>query len=217
MGVQALRGWYAWSMRIRVTRRDALRGSIAGSQGQTARYGAQVLFEAGGNAILPASVRNAVRVTVERESSRALTAVGLLESSVTTTARMLEGGAARTVATQTARIAGRQILRSVGAAAGAGALIDGGWALVQAVRGVRHGSMTRREAAAHVAREATTGAAATAAGTTAAVLLVALTGGVAAPAVFLFGAAASVGANMSLDRWLGVQAEASVPFPVESA
>ena len=64
--------------------------------------------------------------------------------------------------------------------------------------------MTRREAATHVAREASTGAAATAAGATAAVLLVALTGGFAAPAVFDVGAAASVVANAVLDRWLAM-------------
>jgi hypothetical protein len=189
-------------MRFRVTRRDALRGSVAGTQGHAARCAAQALFEAGGRAVLPAPVQSAVRGAVERESSRVLAGVGLLESGATATAQVLEGGAARAAAMQTARAAGRQVLRSVGAAAGAGAVIDGGWALAQAIRGVRRGSMTHREAAAHVAREATTGAVATAAGATAAVLLVALTGGVAAPAVFLVGAAASVGAKAGLDRWL---------------
>ncbi len=174
-------------MRFRVTRRDAIRGSVAGTQGHAARVAAQALFEAGGSAVLPAQVQSAVRIVVEREASRVLAGIGLLESGATGAARMLEGGVGRTAAMQTARAAGRQILRSVGAAAGAGAVIDGGWALVQAVRGVRNGSMTQREAAKHVAREASTGAAATAAGATAAVLLVALTGGIAAPAVFLVG------------------------------
>jgi hypothetical protein len=203
-------------MKFRVTRRDALRGSVAGTQGHAARCAAHALFEAGGRAVLPAPVQSAVRVAVEREASRVLAAVGVLESGATSTARMLEGGAARAVAAQTVRTAGRQILRSVGAAAGAGAVIDGGWALVQAVRGVRRGSMTQREAAAHVAREATTGAVATAAGATAAVLLVALTGGVAAPAVFLVGAAASIGAKAGLDRWLHVRSQGEVQVRVES-
>ena len=78
--------------------------------------------------------------------------------------------------------------------------MDGGWALVQAVRGVRAGQMTRRDAAMHVAREAGTGAAATAAGTAAAALLVAMTGGIATPAVFVVAAAASIGAKMGLTR-----------------
>jgi hypothetical protein len=201
-------------MKFRVTRRDALRGTVAGTQGRAARYAAQALFEAGGRGVLPAPVQSAVRVAVEREASRVLAAVGLLESGATSTARILEGGAVRSVAAQTARAAGRQILRSVGAAAGAGAMIDGGWALIHAVRAVRCGTMTRREGAAHVAREATTGAAATAAGATAAVLLVALTGGVAAPAVFLVGAAASVGAKAGLDRWLHVRARGEVEVQV---
>jgi hypothetical protein len=192
------------SMKFRVTRRDALRGTVAGAQGHAARCAAKALFEAGGRSVLPASVQSAVRVAVEREASRVLAAVGLLESGAAT--RLLESGAARAAAAQTVRAAGRQILRSVGAAAGAGAVIDGGWALVQAARRVRRGSMSRREAAALVAREAATGAAATAAGATAGVLLVALTGGVAAPAVFLVGAAASVGAKAGLDRWLDARA-----------
>jgi hypothetical protein len=202
-------------MKFRVTRRDALRGSVAGTQGHAARCAAQALFETGGRAVLPAPVQSAVRVAVEREASRVLAAVGLLESGATR--QMLEGSAARAAAVQTARVAGRQILRSVGAAAGAGAVIDGGWALVQAVRRVRRGSMTHREAVTHVAREATTGAAATAAGTTAAILLVALTGGVAAPAVFLVGAATAVGAKAGLDRWLDVRARGEVKVQSETA
>jgi hypothetical protein len=203
------------AMKFRVTRRDALRGSFAGTQGYAARCAAQALFDAGGRAVLPAPIQSAVRVAVEREASRVLAAVGLLESGATR--QMLEGGAARAVAEQTVRAAGRQILRSVGTAAGAGAVIDGGWALVQAARRVRRGSMTHREAAALVAREAATGAAATAAGTTAAILLVALTGGVAAPAVFLVGAAASVGAKAGLDRWLDARALGEVKVFSETA
>jgi hypothetical protein len=160
-------------------------------------------------------VQSAVRVAIERESSRVLAAVGLLESGAAT--QMLESGAARAAAVQTVRAASRQILRSLGTAAGAGAVIDGGWALVQAVRRVRRGTMTHREAAALVAREAATGAAATAAGTTAAILLVALTGGVAAPAVFLVGAAASVGAKAGLDRWLDARALGEVKVRPETA
>lgn len=202
-------------MRFRVTRRDALRGSVAGTQGHAARCAAKALFEAGGRTVLPVPVQSAVRAAIEREASRVLAAVGLLESGAAT--QMLEGGAARAAAVQTVRAAGRQILKSVGKAAGAGVVIDGGWALIQAARRVRHGSMTQREAAALVAREAATGAAATAAGTTAAILLVALTGGVAAPAVFFVGAAASVGAKAGLDRWLDARVFGEVKVRSETA
>jgi hypothetical protein len=196
-----------WSMRLlRVTRQDALRGAIAGARAVGLRGAAQALFEAGGRKVLPPAAQQALRSAVERQAARLVAGVGLLESTASTAARVLEEGAARataqSAATQTVRAAGRQLLRGMTAAAGAGALIDGGWALLQAVRGVRRGEMTRREAAAHVAREAGTGAAATAAGTAAAALVVTLTGGVAAPAVFVVGAAASLGAKMGLDAWL---------------
>ena len=75
--------------------------------------------------------------------------------------------------------------------------------------------MTQRQAAAYVVREASTGAAATAAGATAAVLLVALTGGVAAPAVFLVGAAASLGAKVGLDQWLGGRDEGEIEAVIQ--
>ncbi|MGH7296208.1 MAG: hypothetical protein ACRELB_14800, partial [Polyangiaceae bacterium] len=114
------------------------------------------------------------------------------------------------VALHGARAAGRQIARNLGAAAGVGALVDGGWALVQARKRMKAGSMTQREAAAHVAREAGTGAAATVAGAAAAVLLVSLTGGIAAPALFLVGAATSVGAKMGLDVWLNARAAGAI-------
>jgi hypothetical protein len=197
-------------MVFRVTRHDAVRGVVAGARGVSARGAAQALFEAGGRSVLPAPVQSAVRSAVERQASIALAGAGLLESGAMRAAQVLEGGGARAVAVQTARAAGRQIARSVGVAAGAGAVLDGAFALVHAVRGVRCGSMTRREATVHVVREASTGAAATAAGATAAVLLVALTGGVAAPAVFLVGAAASVGAKAGLDRWLNAHGRGAI-------
>ena len=180
---------------LRIGKLDALRASIAGSKAVAVKAAAQALFEAGGKKVLPETVQRAVRGAVEREASRLLSAVGMAEKA-------LEGTAARAAAVQGARAAGRQMLRGVAASAGAGALVDGGWALVQAVRGVRAGQMTHRDAARHVAREAGTGAAATAAGTAAAAMLVAMTGGIATPAVFVVAAAASIGAKMGLDAWM---------------
>jgi len=201
---------------FRVRRQDALRGAVAGAQAVAARTAAHALFEAGGHEILPAAVQQAVRSAVERHASRLLAGAGVLESGASATVRAIEGRAAeasvQAAARQTAGAAGRRLLRGVSAAAGAGAVIDGGWALLQAVRGVRRGSMTRRQAVAHVAREAGTGAAATAAGTAAAALLVAMTGGVAAPAVFVVGAAASLGAKMGLDAWIDSSREVT-PLP----
>jgi hypothetical protein len=179
----------------RISRLDAVRAGIAGTRAVAVRAAAKTLFDAGGQRVLPAMVQRAVRGAIEREASRVLAAVGVVE-------RALEGGAARTAAVQGARVAGRQIARGIGTAAAAGAVVDGGWALVQALKRVRAGTMTRRQAAAHVAREAGTGAAATAAGTAAAALLVAVTGGIATPAVFVVAAAASIGAKVGLDAWI---------------
>jgi hypothetical protein len=181
-----------------------MRGAVAGAQGVAVSGAARALFEAGGREVLPVAVQHAVRGAVENETSRllAVNATKRLIESSGAAAGLFEGGAARSLAAQTVRGAGRQLLRGAAAAAASGALIDGGWALIDAARRMRVGTMDRRQAAVHVAREASTGAAATAAGTAAAALLVVLTGGVAASAVFVVGAAASLGTKMGLDAWL---------------
>ena len=191
----------------RIGHLDAVRAGIAGTRAVAVRAAAKTLFDAGGQRFLPAVVQQAVRGAIEREASRMLAAVGVME-------RALEGRAAQAVAVRGVRAAGRQIVRGVGTAAAAGAIVDGGWALVQALKRVRAGTMTRKQAAAYVAREASTGAAATAAGTAAAALLVAVTGGVATPAVFLVAAAASVGAKMGLDAWIARARSDAKPRPI---
>jgi hypothetical protein len=193
---------------MRIRRVDGLRSTIAGTAGASLRGAAEALFEAGGRKVLPVMVQRAVRSTVEQEASRLLAGGGLLQRSASAASRVVEGGAGavRTTALQGARAAGRQILRSVGSAAAAGALVDGGWATVQAIARVRSGSMSQRDAMFHVAQEAGTGAAATAAGTAAAALLVVVTGGVGAPAVFMVAAAATLGAKMGLDSLLRMRA-----------
>jgi len=203
--------------RLHLTRIDALRAAIAGANGVGARAAALALFEAGGRRVLPAAVQRAVRGAVESEAARLVMGVGLLEQGASTAGRLLETTAARSVAVQGVRAAGRQLLRGVAASAGAGALVDGGIALVKAVRQVRRGTMTNREAAVHVAREAGTGAAATAAGTAAAALLVTLTGGVAVPAVFVVGAAASLGAKLGLEAWLSHRERGAIRAQLQTA
>jgi hypothetical protein len=202
---------------LRLSRRDAVRGAVAGSQGVAASSAAHALFQAGGRSLLPAPIQGAVRGAVESEASHLLVGVGLLEASASTTARMIESGTVRAAAVQTVRAASRQIMRSVSVAAGAGAVIDGGWAMARVIRDVRRGAMTRGEAAAHVAREATTGALATAAGAAGAALIVTLTGGIAAPAVFLVAAATSAGAKAGLDSWLSARARGAIKAHVVPA
>lgn len=180
---------------LRPGKLDALRGAIAGSRAVAVRAAARVLFEAGGQRVLPATVQQIVRGAVEREASRVLAAIGVAS-------RALESRAAPAMVVRGVGAASRQLLMGVGSAAAAGALVDGGWALWGSLRRVRAGSMTRTQAAAHVAREAGTGAAATAAGTAAAALLIAVTGGVATPALFVVAAAASIGAKAGLEAWM---------------
>jgi hypothetical protein len=173
------------------------------------RAAAQALFDAGGNKVLPVVVQRAVRSTVERQASRLLTGAGLLEHA-SAAGRLIDRNTARSAMLHGARAAGRQVARSIGAAAAVGALVDGGWATVQAVKGVRGGSMTQKEAVVHVAREAGTGALATAAGTATAAALVAMTGGIAAPALFAVAAVVSIGAKMGLDGWLRMRARGAI-------
>jgi hypothetical protein len=179
----------------RTSRLDAMRSAIAGSRAVAIGTAARALFEAGGRRLLHPSLQRAVQGAVEREASAVMATAGVA-------ARAIETSSAPMMAVRGARAASRQLVRGVAGAAAAGAALDGGWALFKAVRKVRRGEMTGRQAAVHVAREAGAGAAATAAGTAAAALLIALTGGVAAPAVFVVAAAASMGAKTGIDAWL---------------
>jgi hypothetical protein len=164
------------------------------------RAAANVLFEAGGHSILPATVQSAVRGAVEHEATRWMLQAGIAGARDGGPS-VLESAAARAVAVTTVEAAGRQIVRALGVSAAVGAAIDGGWALVAATKRVHEGTMSRRQAAVHVAREAGTGAVAVAVGAAASTTLVALTGGVAAPALFAFGAAAAFGAKAGLNAW----------------
>jgi hypothetical protein len=202
-------------MRLRIQRVDAVRGAVAGSAGASVRAAAEALFDAGGKRVLPAVVQRAVRSAVERQASKLLTGAGLLETA-STAGRLVERNTTRNVLLHGARAAGRQVFRTVGAAAAVGALVDGGWATVEAVKGVRAGAMTEQEAVVHVAREAGTGALATAAGTAAAAFLVAMTGGIAAPALFAVAAVTSIGAKMGLDGWLRTRAAGAIRAQLES-
>ena len=179
----------------RPSRLDSVRGAIAGSRAVAIGMAARALFEAGGRRLLHPTLQRAVRGAVEREASMVLSTAGVA-------ARAIEASPAPMMAVRGARAASRQLVRGVAGAAAAGAALDGGWALLKAVRKVRKGEMTGRQAAVQVTREAGAGAAATAAGTAAAALLITLTGGIGAPAVFIVAAAASMGAKAGIDAWL---------------
>ena len=195
---------------IRVTKRDALRAMVAGGEAVALRGAAHTLFEAGGRRLLPEVAQRALRAAVEQETGRLVAGFAMLGEGAAASAKLLPSAAvsttAKLVGVQAARAAGMQLLRGVGRAAGVGALIDGAWGTAEAVYRYRKHTMTAGQACAHVAKEASTGAAATAAGAAAAALLVMMTGGLAVPAVFVVGAAASIGAKVGLNALLASRA-----------
>lgn len=199
----------------------SLRAAIAGGEAAKLIFSSKVLFEAGGKAVLSEGAKLAVREVAERGASRAiafstnpiLASAGSLAAKpvIAITAKAgaalglkssASGGAAsamaKGVSKQAMRLAGAQVLKGAGKAAGIGFVLDGAIASVEAIVAVRNGSADRRTAAIHVAKEATTGALATGAGVLLGAGIVALTGGLAAPVVFAVGALGSIGTKRLL-------------------
>ena len=186
---------------------DALRSVVAGGGAARALSASVTLFEAGGKTLLDEGAQSAVRAVAVKSAESALAiAAGPLLSFVARSAKkpitMLAntGKAARAVGPAAARLAGKELLKGAGRAAGIGFVIDGAVAGVEAIVAMRSGAMTGRGAAGYVATEATTGALATGAGVLLGASLVALTGGVAAPVVFAVGAIGSIGTKRLLRR-----------------
>jgi len=190
---------------------NALRAAIAGGGAAQLASAAHALFEAGGKRILDASTRSLVQQAAEKGAQQALAATTgpilqhapeLIQKPIAALTAAATKDGLRTVGKASVRFAGREILRGAGRAAGIGAAIDGAFASVEAVVAVRAGTMDRRAAVTHVATEATTGAIATGAGVLLGAGLIAITGGVAAPAVFAVGAVGSIGTKRLLNKWI---------------
>ncbi len=175
---------------------DAVRGMAAAREGVALARAAAALYEAGGSAVLTPSLQAAVRTSAERVAGNVL-GEGATMIARDAGAKLLGG-----VGSAVVRSAGKQILKGTGKAAGIGFAIDGAFAAYDAVRALRAGEITRKQAFAHVGKEAATGALATAAGTLACVGLVALTGPLSIPALVVCGAGASLGAKTALRRWV---------------
>ncbi|HEY8076475.1 MAG TPA: hypothetical protein VIF62_20260 [Labilithrix sp.] len=175
---------------------DAVRGVAAAREAVALSRAAASLYEAGGSAVLTSGTQAAIRTAAERAAGNVLGEGATLLARDAGT--KLLGGVGATVV----RSAGKQILKGAGKAAGIGFAIDGAFAAWDAVRAVRAGEITRRQAIEHVAKEGATGAIATAAGTLACVGLVALTGPLSVPALVVCGAGASLGAKTALRRWV---------------
>lgn len=186
---------------------DALRSVIAGSGAARLVAASSALFEAGGKHLLDEGARSMVRQVAEKsaESALALTAGPLVGQAAILGKKPIAmlantAKAAKAVGPVAAKVAGKELLKGAGRAAGIGLAIDGAVAGVEAIAAVRAGTMDSREAAGYVAKEAATGAVATGAGVLLGASLVALTGGVAAPVVFAVGALGSIGTKRLLRR-----------------
>lgn len=203
----------------------SLRAAIAGGEAAKLILSSAVLFEAGGKLVLSEGTKLAVREVAERGAARAIamTTSPILASAGELAAKPVvaltkkagaalglkpgAGGAAASamakgVGKQAMRLAGKQVLKGAGKAAGIGFVLDGAVASVEAIVAVRNGSTDRRSAAIHVAKEATTGAIATGAGVLLGAGIVALTGGLATPVVFAVGALGSIGTKRLLRHYV---------------
>lgn len=196
---------------------DALRAVIAGGGAARVMTASVALFEAGGKLILDEGTKHTLRSVAEKgaESALAIAAGPLLGTATQMAKRPVallasSAKAARAVAPVAAKVAGRELLKGAGKAAGIGLLVDGAVAGVEAVAAVRAGEMATNDAAVYVAKEAATGAIATGTGVLLGAGLVALTGGVAAPVVFAIGALGSVGTKRLLRRFVASGRPASI-------
>lgn len=196
--------------------------TVAGAGAVAVKLSAEFLFEVGGRKILTESAKQTLRQAVAgtakgmldtalpgglgelaHEGVRKLSMAteALATSSVPARAITYVGGKA---SRRLALSATSNILKGATKAAGVGLVVDGVIGGIEATRAYRKGEMTKREAAAHVAKEAATGAVATGMGVAVAAGLVAVTGGLASPLVFAVGAGASMGAKRLLRRWVGL-------------
>ncbi len=195
---------------------ESVRGVAAGVNAAKVVGAAGTLFEAGGKHVLSESAKQAVRTAAHAGAARALTAASeplfapvamlgkapvaaLTEGAAATTVK----AAAKTLGRTAATAAAKEIAKGAGKAAGIGFAVDGAVATVEAVMAVKKGTLDKKAAVKHVAKEATTGGLATGAGVLLGAGLVALTGGVAAPVVFAVSALGAIGTKRILRRVVG--------------
>ncbi len=192
---------------------DSIRAAIAGGQAARVLAASAALFEAGGKHLLSDATRSAVRTVAEKgaEKAIALAAGPILEpvkalSGKPLVPSLLRGGGSlakettRAVGKGAAKLAAKEVMKGVGRAAGIGLVVDGAVASIEAISAVRNGSADKKQAVRYVAIEAATGAVATGAGVLLGAGLVAVTGGIAAPVVFVVGALGSIGTKRFLRR-----------------
>lgn len=204
---------------------DIIRAKIAGSQAVAVQAAAETLFETGGRKLLAEGTQQTIREFAEQSAkatlgslapqalssaSKVMTAgtarvaemAEVAASSTKALSRAIAGEAGPLVVREAAKTAAKEVLKGVGKAAGVGLVVDGVFGGIQAATAYRKGEMTGKQAAVHTTKEAATGALATGAGVALAAGVVALTGGIAAPVVFVIGAGGAIGAKHGLRRLL---------------
>ncbi|XYH98236.1 hypothetical protein ACMHYB_00230 [Sorangium sp. So ce1128] len=215
------------------SRRNKILGSIAGSSAVAVRGAAEALFSTAGKGLLDEGAREGLRRAMVENTTAVVDALAPgLSMGAQATAKVIvdQGGkqagalvlheaarqagqaaltdgasavAAKALAREAMKTAGREVLKGAGKAAGIGFVVDGAFGAYEGVTAYQRGQMTKKEALAHVAQEASTGAVATGAGVLLAAGLVAVTGGAAAPLVFAVGAGGAIGAKQVLRRLIG--------------
>lgn len=192
------------------TRRFAtfVRAQIAGFQAASVQAAATYLHGKFGARLVPASMRMALRHTIERSVGASVTGeiVALSAGSRAMAEAAASRGAAQ-LASHGARamtgVALRQVVGGVGRASAAGFVVDGVVGGVEAYRGFRAGEMSSGEAWRHVGIEGVTGAIACGAGVALAAGAVVATGGLAPAAVLAIGAVSSTGVKLGLRKVVG--------------
>jgi hypothetical protein len=199
--------------------RDGLRAVIAGGGAARLIETSAALFEAGGKHVLTEGAQKIVRDVAAKGAKQVLAVAteplvgAAAEAATKPIAALATSGVVPTLGRASrvsrfaglgkhaARLAGKEVLKGAGKAAGIGLVIDGAVASIEVVGSVRDGTMDKKKALTYVAKEAATGAVATGAGVLLGAGLVALTGGAAAPVVFAVGAIGSIGTKRVLSRW----------------
>lgn len=183
-------------------------GALAGQAALAARSAARTLYDTGGREVLPTVAQAGLQTVLTRTASS--TVAGAAPTLVDVAA---QAGAAEVVSlavVTTARAAGLQIARTAARAGVVGLVIDAAFGAAEGVVAWRRGTMTGKQACVHATVEAGTGAASTSVGVLVAAGAVALTGGLAAPAVMAIGTGTALATKLGLKR-LFVRNRASTP------
>jgi hypothetical protein len=188
--------------------RDLVMGALAGQAALAARTAARALYDAGGREVLPTVAQAGLQTVLTRTATGTVATAAptlLVDAAVTGAAEVTS-----LAVVTTARAAGAQIARTAARAGVVGLVVDAAFGAAEGVMAYRRGTMTGKQACVHATVEAGTGAASTSVGVLVAAGAVALTGGLAAPAVMAIGTGTALAAKLGLRR-LFVRNRASKP------